>query len=337
MEPVAPRQNCPNCGAANLGNQLRCIYCSWEFAASAPPWVLQPAPLPPPKASVWSSLLSATTIRGAAFTSLGLVIGFGLLQLTTSDEQDRINASNEFVIPEANRGGEERLAPEVSQGPSTDYEFLAYDTFNQPTGLFSPCEPIEYQIDPVNEPPGSRAILELAIQDLEEATGLVFEFRGEFELGPSSNWDALDEPGPVKIVYLKERDFSQLREETGGFSSGDVLAFAGPLMISLNTSRDQFIAHGGRAVFDVTWMEKELSGLSASANQRETKVYTTYLHEMAHVLGLGHVENETQLMHPQLSGRNSSGLGAGDLSGLALAGKGPCGASVDGELVFPRR
>ncbi|MDP9497989.1 MAG: M10 family metallopeptidase domain-containing protein [Actinomycetota bacterium] len=45
------------------------------------------------------------------------------------------------------------------------------------------------------------------------------------------------------------------------------------------------------------------------------------LHELGHLVGLAHVEDPGQLMHPQ--GRIAA-YGAGDLRGLAAAGSGPC-------------
>ena len=45
------------------------------------------------------------------------------------------------------------------------------------------------------------------------------------------------------------------------------------------------------------------------------------LHELAHVVGLGHVDDPAELMYPY-AGR--ADLGAGDLTGLALLGAGAC-------------
>jgi hypothetical protein len=46
------------------------------------------------------------------------------------------------------------------------------------------------------------------------------------------------------------------------------------------------------------------------------------MHEIAHVVGLGHVDDPTELMNPS----NSSLIdwGPGDRAGLAIAGAGPC-------------
>ena len=46
------------------------------------------------------------------------------------------------------------------------------------------------------------------------------------------------------------------------------------------------------------------------------------VHELAHVLGLDHVDDPDELMHPVTASR--TGLGPGDLQGLALLGQAAC-------------
>jgi hypothetical protein len=46
------------------------------------------------------------------------------------------------------------------------------------------------------------------------------------------------------------------------------------------------------------------------------------LHELAHVLGLDHVDTHGEVMQPYATGM--SGLGPGDRAGLAFMGQGPC-------------
>ena len=46
------------------------------------------------------------------------------------------------------------------------------------------------------------------------------------------------------------------------------------------------------------------------------------IHELAHVLGLDHVDDPNQLMYEENNGRTA--LADGDLAGLAKLGAGPC-------------
>jgi hypothetical protein len=47
------------------------------------------------------------------------------------------------------------------------------------------------------------------------------------------------------------------------------------------------------------------------------------LHEFAHLVGLGHVDDEDQLMHPETVA-GVTDFANGDLAGLARLGRGPC-------------
>lgn len=268
-------------------------------------------------------------------TSGGLLLGFGLLNLTSDPRAEDIRTAAEQVIPSEEHSATNRLAPAVEPGEATGYEFLYTDTSGEPTGLFSPCEPVQYQVDTTYEPEGARLYLDMAIMDLENATGLVFQFAGNISIDVLADPSQLDEDGPVKIVFLPNPQFNELRALQGDSNPDEPLAFAGPSVLSLNIDREQFIATGGRAVFDSSWIIEELSYSSDGVDLRATTTYMTFVHELAHVLGLGHVNDETELMHPVQSQANESGLGPGDLAGLARAGQGACGVDPNGDLVFP--
>lgn len=47
------------------------------------------------------------------------------------------------------------------------------------------------------------------------------------------------------------------------------------------------------------------------------------LHELGHLVGLGHVTDATQLMYPE-GQPGVTDFGAGDLAGLAALGRGTC-------------
>lgn len=274
-------------------------------------------------------------LLAVALSSAGLVLGFGLVNLTSDPRTEDIRTAAEQVIPSEEQSSARRLAPAVEQSQATGYEFLYYDVSGEPTGLFSPCEPIRYQVDTTYEPENARLFLDMAIMDLESATGLVFEFAGDINVDVLANPSLLEEDGPVKIVFLPNPQFNQLRELQGDNNPDEPLAFAGPMVLSLNVDKEQFIATGGRAVFDSSWIDEELSAGRDGIDLRSTTTYLTFVHELAHVLGLDHVDDETELMHPIQTRANESGLGPGDMAGLAKAGQGACGIDPEGMLVFP--
>lgn len=328
--------NCQDCGAANLPGASGCLICGRPITPS-----IQVETNPHLISTQYPQPKKALRLRGLVLagllTSGGLILGFGLVNFTSDPRVDEIRTAAEQTISTEQQSELRRLAPAVDPGSATEYEFLYTDTSGEPTGLFSPCEPVQYQVDTTYEPEGARLYLDMAIMDLEKATGLVFQFAGNISIDVLADPSQLDEDGPVKIVFLPNPQFNELRDLQGDSNPDEPLAFAGPSVLSLNIDREQFIATGGRAVFDNSWIIEELSYSSDGVDLRATTTYMTFVHELAHVLGLGHVNDETELMHPVQTRANESGLGPGDLAGLAKAGQGACGVDPQGELVFPAR
>lgn len=89
--------------------------------------------------------------------------------------------------------------------------------------------------------------------------------------------------------------------------------FAGPGAVSTATRA----IDGGYAFFSIDYVTA-LKGRSATA-----KALNLYLHELGHVLGLGHASLTTNVMHPIVTSQKS--LGAGDVAGIRTLTK-PCTA-----------
>ena len=51
------------------------------------------------------------------------------------------------------------------------------------------------------------------------------------------------------------------------------------------------------------------------------------LHELGHLVGLGHVKDKRQNMYPEITAGNVR-YASGDLAGLTLLGEGPCNPDV---------
>ena len=66
----------------------------------------------------------------------------------------------------------------------------------------------------------------------------------------------------------------------------------------------------------------ELAELAIHGPHGADDVPSILLHELAHLVGLGHVEDPNQLMFPDAG--NAVELGPGDLGGLAELGRGRC-------------
>jgi predicted Zn-dependent protease len=60
-----------------------------------------------------------------------------------------------------------------------------------------------------------------------------------------------------------------------------------------------------------------------AAPQGATYDYDVMLHELGHLVGLGHIDDPAEIMNP-VSVRPLAGYGPGDLRGLAALGSGRC-------------
>lgn len=186
--------------------------------------------------------------------------------------------------------------------PDPDQEMVAYD----------PCRPVHYVVRPDGAPAGGQQLVEDAVAEISAATGLRFVNDGTTTEAPSDR-RAPYQPdrygkrwAPVLITW------SSTAEEPG--LAGHVVGLGG------STPRQPpgrpFVYVTGQIALDAPDLRGMLQSPDGAAHVRATVV-----HELAHVLGLDHVDDPTQLMHP--SGHVTA-LAAGDRAGLARLGAGQC-------------
>lgn len=156
-----------------------------------------------------------------------------------------------------------------------------------------PCEgTIPIEVNPQGAPQGYADLLTSAVRRVNESSGFTFEVVGETE-----DRDFLARgAGPVLFGFADEDEVSALAGPTAGLG-GAVHAQRSPG--GLRT------AVGGMVVLDVDLYTDELSPPAGEA---------IIIHELAHVLGLGHTDTQGELM--QAVSLGLSQLGAGDLAGL---------------------
>jgi hypothetical protein len=89
------------------------------------------------------------------------------------------------------------------------------------------------------------------------------------------------------------------------------------------------VTRAGRTVYvsgSVTLDSQDVGELAAAPATRAT-AQGVVTHEFAHLVGLDHVDDPTQLMYPTTSVTRST-LASGDLAGLAALGSGECAPDV---------
>lgn len=206
----------------------------------------------------------------------------------------------------------------------------------QPDGTrpvaYDPCRPIHYVTRAAGAPEGIEGLLSEAIATLSAATGLVFVDDGATDEPPTDGRTSFqperygDRWAPVLISWSDPGESPRLAETQPGGADGtgvaDVLGYAGSnsagLTSSDSTTPDRQIFVTGALTFDGPDFTELLGRFDGYARAR-----SVVLHELAHLVGLDHVDDATQLMSPVLNDGVTE-YAAGDRQGLAELGRGVC-------------
>jgi hypothetical protein len=225
--------------------------------------------------------------------------------------------------PPAGRGERKhRLATAVA-GPAGagGYRFLETLPSGGPV-TYDPCRPIHYVIREHQTPSGGDILIRRAVARVAAATGLVFIDDGSTTEAPST--DRPDyQPGrygktwaPVLIAWTDPQEFPDLAGSTiglGGSRYRELSSATGAVQARAYVS--------GSISLDAPQLAGVIDQDGAAAAQ------AVILHELGHLVGLGHVNDPHQLMYPE-SALQETAYGDGDLRGLARLGAGSCQPSL---------
>lgn len=196
---------------------------------------------------------------------------------------------------------------------SGSYRFHESPDPEQEMVAFDPCRPVHYVVRPDGAPPDGPQLIAEAVAEISAATGLRFVDDGTTDENP----DAEREPyqperygrqwAPVLVAWSDPAEVPGL--------AGDVAGLAGPA--ARQAPGGPFVYVTGQVMLDAPDLRRALEHPGGAAGVRGV-----IQHELGHVVGLDHVDDPHQLMHP--SSRGVPGLAAGDRAGLARLGAGQC-------------
>lgn len=210
------------------------------------------------------------------------------------------------------RGPSRDLPPEAFDGEG--YAFLHTQRASPTVPVtYDPCRPVRIAINPDREPAGAEGIVEEAAAEVSEATGLEFDVTTDTDERPSRDRPLSDSArygggySPILVSWSDPVETSRL--------AGDVAGLGGSVALEGAYGTSWLVT--GAATLDAPDFERVLSGHDGRDRAR-----AIVMHELAHVVGLDHVDDPDQLMYADNLGRTRWGIG--DLAGLRLLGAGPC-------------
>lgn len=205
--------------------------------------------------------------------------------------------------------------------PGAEHEFIA----EQPRGggpvSYDPCRPIHYVVRP-GGPEGGDQLIREAIERLSSATGFVFVDDGPTDESPSEARLPVqlgkygDRWAPLLIAWSDAQE-SPLLENWGRSREGDVVGYAGSQAAGVPKGKVAYVT--GLVVLD----GPDMATILARREDGREIARGVIMHELAHVVGLDHVDDRGQLMYPSIQ-VDRFDYGPGDLEGLAALNTGVC-------------
>jgi hypothetical protein len=188
-----------------------------------------------------------------------------------------------------------------------EYRFLA-TIAGQPL-RWNPCEPIHYVVNLGPAPPGSLQDVQDAVLHIAGITGITFVYDGLSDEAPTPDRDLVqperygDRWAPVLIAWVDPRRSAFDFEPDGH----DAAAIASPF-----PAPGTGVLVSGVVVLNA--VDPNPPGFTLPGDQGPV-----LLHELAHILGLGHVKDQGELMEPY--GGGVTDYGPGDREGLRRLGR----------------
>jgi len=288
------------------------------YAATPAPTTTLPPPTPPTPAPPSAPKAKRWTVLGAV---VALIVVAAVIRVQAMHHGGAFSwgdASGSTTMrafggapPAKETANPQRLLPAVTTTPSAGgYTFDATD--NGRPVRWDPCRPIHYVVSGTEPFAGANQLLTQTLDEAGAASGLQFADDGRTTEPAMANRASYqpDRYGqrwaPVLIAWTDEGAVPQLADNVIGLGGAAAASVHGtPRLVS------------GIVYFDAP----ELS-LIALRPDGYASMRTVMLHEVGHLLGLGHVQVPSEVMYPSNAGQGD--YGPGDRAGLAIAGSAPC-------------
>lgn len=184
------------------------------------------------------------------------------------------------------------------------YAFLQTQADGETPVAYDPCTPVRLVVNERLAPDDADAVLERAVAEVREASGLDVRVVGRTDDPPQSHLDDPEDGDGWRPVQVSWTDADEVEE-----LEGRVAGLGGSTWIERDGVR-RYVT--GEVMLDAPDLVDDDGGGGEVATG-------VLMHELAHVLGLDHVDDDGELMAAvNTTGRVS--FGPGDLAGLARLG-----------------
>ncbi|MET0929956.1 MAG: matrixin family metalloprotease [Aeromicrobium sp.] len=199
----------------------------------------------------------------------------------------------------------------VPRTPSKEYAFVQMQDDGSGPVTYDPCVPIHLVVDSRTIVDGGMTLLEQALDEVRDTTGLMFTVDGLTDEAPPEEGTVTKDGGrgwlPVRVSWSDPAASEKL--------AGDVAGYAGSATVPRD-DHEWFVT--GSVVLDGPQLTEILKGPHGWASAR-----SVVMHELGHLVGLDHVDASGQLMQPE-GNETLTTWGDGDRAGLAALGRGEC-------------
>jgi len=248
--------------------------------------------------------------RSAAAASVVVLMLGGLFVASMLGDDGSVSSASDFPDRPADAEQQPIGSPVTVADRSDDYAFVEMQDGGTDPVTYDPCVPIHLVVDTRRMVDDGMQMLEEALDEVRDATGLSLIVDGLTDEPARDDGTVTDADGawlPVTVSWSDPKESSRLE--------GDVAGFAGSASVDRD-GRRWFVT--GSVVLDGPQLAEILDGPRGWQSAR-----SVVMHELAHLVGLDHVDAPGQLMQPEGSDSLTS-WGAGDLTGLAALGRGTC-------------
>ena len=215
-------------------------------------------------------------------------------------------------------------APTLAAGPASaatapySLHYMTLSNGKKVVARWNPCRAHGYKVNLASVPAAARpAVLaetHAAMRVLGAKSGMTFTYKGATSEVPRQG-SYVKQSADIIIAYTTPAKTNfPLAGSTAGLGG-----FAGGWKSSYNGRTTTYSAgiNKGYLVVDTPDLLKHFKPGFGTGVRRGNLL----LHELGHVVGLGHVSNARLLMNPTLSSYTPNGYAAGDAAGLALVGR----------------